>query len=123
MGHESFGGNHGRVFGDFERDASHENHDPDRIFLGLLDGEIVREAEDGVGEDGFAAFQPTAGHEDFVEGLADFSFEVEAGNFFRDGAIDSEEAVRRDGAGFGVSFRKGLGIGIGSVVNDDGMCS
>ena len=106
LGHQSFGGNDGRVFGDFERDAPHENHDPDRIFLGLLDGEIVGEAEDGVREDGFAAFQPSARDEDFVEGLADFGFEVEAGNFFRDGTIDSEESVGRDRAGFGVRFRE-----------------
>ena len=122
MGHEGFGGNDGWVFGNFEWDASHENHDPDRIFLRLLDREIVGEAEDGVRKDGFAALQPSAGYEDFVEGLADFGFEVEAGNFFCDGAIDSEEAVGRNGAGFGVRFRERLGIGIGSVVNDDGMC-
>jgi len=89
LGHEGFGGNDGWVFGNFERDASHENHDPDRIFLRLLDREIVGEAEDGVRKDGFAAFQPSAGDEDIVEGLADFGFEVEAGNFFCDGAIDS----------------------------------
>jgi hypothetical protein len=87
-----------------------------------LDGEIFGEAEDGVWEDGFAAFQPSAGDEDFVEWLADFGFEVEAVNFFRDGTIDSEESVGRDRAGFGVGFRQGLGIGIGSIVNDDGMC-
>ena len=79
--------------------------------------------QDRVRKDGFAAFQPSAGHEDFVEGLADFGFEVEAGNFFRDGAIDSEESVGRDRAGFGVGFREGLGIRVGPIVNNDGMCS
>jgi len=88
-----------------------------------LDGEIVGETQDGIREDSFAAFQPSTGHEDFVEGLADFGFEVEAGNFFCDGAIDSKDTVGRYGAGFGVRFRKGLGIGVGSVVNNDGMCS
>lgn len=41
LGHEGFGGNDGWVLGNFERNASHENHDPDRIFLRLLDREIV----------------------------------------------------------------------------------
>ena len=121
LGHESFRGNHGGVFGDFERDATDENHDPDRVLLGLLDGEVVGEAQDGVGEDGFAAFQPSAGHKKLVQGLADFGFEVHAGNFLGDGTIDAEQAIGRNGAGFGIRFGQGLGIGVGPVVNDDRM--
>lgn len=87
----------------------------------MLDGEIIGEAEDGGGQDRFLALEPTAGDKDFVEGEADFGFEFRPGDFFGEGAVETEEAIGGDGAGFGVGFGEGEGVRIGAVVNNDGM--
>ena len=121
MCHQGIGGENGGIFGNFERNAPHEDHDPDGIFLGLFDGKIFGKTENGVGQDGLTAFEPTPGDKDFIEGLADFSFELRAGNFLGQRAVKAQEAIGRDGAGFGVGFGEGLGIGIGLIENNYGV--
>ena len=56
LGHQGFRSQNGRIFCDFERHAPHEDHDPDRIFLGLLNGEIFGKTEDGIWKNRLAAF-------------------------------------------------------------------
>ena len=121
LGHQGFGSQNGGVFCDFERHSTHEDHDPDRIFLGLLNGDIVRKTKDGIWKNRLDTFQPAAGDEDFIERLANFSFEFNSGDFFGDRAVDSQQAIRGNRSGFCVGFGQGLGIGIGLVVNDNGM--
>lgn len=121
LDHERVGWKDGGIFGNFQGDAPHQNHDPDGVFLRLLHGQVVGQPEDGIGEDGFTPFQPTAGDKDFVEGLANFGFEFGPSDFFGYWAVESEDSVRGDGAGFGIGIGQRLGVGVGTVKNDDGV--
>ena len=79
------------------------------------------ESENGVGEKVFGTFKPATRGEDFLEGEADFRIVLGAGNFLREGSIDSKNAIGGDGAGFGVEFGEGLRIGIGVIEDDDSV--
>jgi len=121
LGHESFGGEKGGIFSNFQRNTADENHDPDGVVLGLLDGDGSLESENGVGEKVFGTFKPAARGENFFEGEADFRIVLGAGNFLREGSIESKNAIGGDGAGFGVEFGEGLRIGIGAIEDNDGV--
>ena len=112
LGHEAFRSQNGGILGNFQGHPAHQNHDPDGIFLGLLDRHGALESEDGVVEKVFLALHPSTGLEQFLEGLADGGFKLRPADLLLETAFQANDPVGGNRAGLGVGFGEGLGLRI-----------
>ena len=108
LGHEIFRGQNGGVVCNLQGDSPHQNHDPDGIFLGLLDWDRAFNAENRVGEKILGPLHPSPSIKKFLKGFANFGIKIGTADLLGYRAVQGDQAICGDRASLGIKLSKRL---------------